>query len=130
MPGDDFGLGRSVADDTDVQHHPRILRFPARWQLAQDRRKPAAVREQFLSRFGHDAFRRSDLGHGGDVVCYARPNGGLFQLSDTGRKQKTLTAVEAQRRKIIDTYIEIASAKPVPRRAPFRRPQEQKKKTR
>ncbi len=49
------------------------------------------------------------------AALYAvRPNSGLFQVKD-----RSLTVDPAQKDKILETYIELAAAKPI---APVRRP--------
>ena len=77
-------------------------------------------------------------------VLYAvRPDGGFFKLSEpgtisvsddgntkftpgTGAKHRYLILDPAQKERIVKTFVELASAKPVPRVPRFRRQQEQK----
>jgi len=61
------------------------------------------------------------------AVLYAvRPNENYFKVSDPSGKLRRLTLDPAQKDRIIAAYIELASAKPVPRR--FRPPKQDQKK--
>jgi hypothetical protein len=60
------------------------------------------------------------------AVLYAvHPDGGYFKLSGTGQLRSLVFDPE-QKERIIRTYIEMASAKPVPRKP--RHPPDEKKK--